>query len=308
MKTTPVTLDDIGRSVWAVPPLALTESYDPNTRENRRLVRHIESGGVSTLLWGGNAQIQHWRPSRYAELLAMVEEIAADGTWVIPSAGPDWGKLVDEAHILRRTLFPTALLLPMPAHKTPAGVERGVRTFADIIARPATLYIREADYLAPETLGRLVEAGEVCAIKYAVPRPDFRDDPYLARILDHVPRGRIVSGFGELPAVPHLDAYRLAGFTAGCVCIAPRLSMRVLNALQTRDIAGADRLLAAIRPMEALREKFSPIRVIHEAVRLAGVADTGPLLPLLSNVEAEHHPAIRAAAQALLEAEAAPAA
>ncbi len=114
----------------------------------------------------------------------------------------------------------------------------------------------------------------------------------------------IASGFGELPAVPHLDAYRLQGFTSGSVCIAPRRSMRVLAALKARRIDEADRLLEPIRPLEALREKISPIRVIHEAVRLAGVADTGPILPMLSNVEPELHAAIGKAALALLEAEA----
>ena len=44
--------------------------------------------------------------------------------------------------------------------------------------------------------------------------------------------------------------------------------------------------------------------MIHEAVRLAGVADTGPILPMLSNVEPELHGAIEKAALALLEAEA----
>ena len=40
-----------------------------------------------------------------------------------------------------------------------------------------------------------------------------------------------------------------------------------------------------------------------EAVRLAGIADTGPLLPLLSNIPPENHPPIREAARRLLEAE-----
>jgi 4-hydroxy-tetrahydrodipicolinate synthase len=35
-------------------------------------------------------------------------------------------------------------------------------------------------------------------------------------------------------------------------------------------------------------------------VTLAGIADMGPILPPLSNIDAEHHDAIRAAARALL--------
>jgi hypothetical protein len=42
--------------------------------------------------------------------------------------------------------------------------------------------------------------------------------------------------------------------------------------------------------------------VLHEAVRLAGIADTGPLLPLLTNVPTSDHPRIRDAVVRLLEA------
>lgn len=303
MKTSAVLPEDLARSVLAVPPLPLMPDLALNEAEARKLVRHIEAGGVDTILWGGNAQLQHWPVSRYGELLALAEATAADRTWVIPSGGPDYGKLLDGARLLARTSFPCAMLLPMAVHHTPTGVARAVRDFVQAAGMPAIVYVRQAGYLEPETLGGLAATGEVCAVKYAVTRPDYRDDPYLARLVETVGRERIVSGFGELPAVPHLDAYRLASFTAGCVCIAPRLSMRLLAALKARDIEGAERLLEPIRPLEALRERISPIRVLHEAVRLACVAETGTLYPMLDNLEPEHHPATRDAVQRLLAAE-----
>ncbi len=104
-------------------------------------------------------------------------------------------------------------------------------------------------------------------------------------------------------ALPHLDTFGLAGFTAGSVCIAPRLSMRVLAALKARDFALAERLLEPIRPLETLRTEISPIRVLHEAVRLAGVADTGPLYPMLTNLGPERQGEVRAAVGRLLAAE-----
>jgi Fe-S oxidoreductase len=45
---------------------------------------------------------------------------------------------------------------------------------------------------------------------------------------------------------------------------------------------------------------MATIRVLHEAVTLAGIAVMGPILPQLSNIGAAHTGAIRAAAQALL--------
>lgn len=303
MKTSNVTPEDLAGSVLSVPPLPLKPDLSLAETECGRLVRHIEAGGVTTILWGGNAQLQHWPVGRYAEFLAMAEATAAADSWVIPSIGPDYGKLLEEATILAGTRFPTAMLLPMSAHTDPAGVARAVRDVVQTMGKPAIVYIRQANYIAADELGRLAGDGQVCAVKYAVSRPSFREDPYLAELVDTVGPDRIVSGFGEIPAVGHLDAYHLAGFTAGCVCIAPRLSMRILVALKARDIAGAERLLEPIRPLEDLREKLSPIRVIHEAVRLAGVADTGPIYPMFSNIEAKHHAAIQAAALRLLEVE-----
>jgi dihydrodipicolinate synthase/N-acetylneuraminate lyase len=79
--------------------------------------------------------------------------------------------------------------------------------------------------------------------------------------------------------------------------------MHVLAHLKARDFAAAEPALEAIRPLESMREKISPIRVLHEAVRLAGVADTGPLYPMLSNLEADRHPAVLEACGRLMEAE-----
>ena len=53
-------------------------------------------------------------------------------------------------------------------------------------------------------------------------------------------------------------------------------------------------------PLEDLRDELSPIRVLHEAVTLAGIADMGPMLPHLSNLPPAEHPRIRSAAATLL--------
>lgn len=303
MKTTAVTPSDLAGSVLAVPPLPLESDLRPSERQMRRLVGHIEAGGVRTILWGGNAQLQHWPASRYGDFLALAEATAAPNSWVIPSVGPDYGKLLDEARAFAATRFPCAMVLPMATHVTPAGVARGTRDFVQASGKPAIVYLRQAGYLAADTLAAMVASGEVCAVKYAVDRPNLRDDPYLAALVAAIGPERIVSGAGEVTALPHLDAFGLAGFTAGCVCIAPRLSMHVLGLLKAGDLAAADKALGAIRPLEGLRERLSPIRVLHEAVRLAGVAETGPIFPLLSNLEAEHHPTIQAALKPLLAAE-----
>jgi dihydrodipicolinate synthase/N-acetylneuraminate lyase len=86
------------------------------------------------------------------------------------------------------------------------------------------------------------------------------------------------------------------------VCVAPRLSQTMLAAVQRQDWDEAERIRTIFRPLEDLRNAINPIRVLHQAVESAGIADTGPLLPLLTNVEATHVPAIADAARVLLAA------
>lgn len=293
----------IARSVWAVPPLALTADLTVNDAANRRLLGHIAAGGVTTVLYGGNANVYGFTAALFQEVAEAAADWAAADAWVIPSVGPDWGKLMDHAAVLARLDYPAAMALPMFGPSDPAGIERALRTFVDRAGIPLIVYIRATDYLPPVALGRLVADGTVFALKYAAPRPDPAVDPYLQAILEHVPASRVVSGFGEPPALPHMETFGLAGFTAGCVCIAPRRSIAILAALRARDFDTARDLMRPLRDLEALRDTHGPIPVIHAAVALAGVAETGPILPMISDVDPALRGDIEAAATSLLAAE-----
>src|SRR5262252_10528018 len=112
MKTTPVTPADLAASVLAVPPLARRADLTLSPEANRKLVAHLQDGGVRTLMYGGNANFYHMPLSEYAATLDFIAEAAGADTWVIPSAGADYGKLMDQAAILRTRAFPTAMALP----------------------------------------------------------------------------------------------------------------------------------------------------------------------------------------------------
>ena len=58
---------------------------------------------------------------------------------------------------------------------------------------------------------------------------------------------------------------------------------------------------AAFLPLEDARDDISPIRVLHDAVMLAGVADTGPMLPLLSGLSPDERARVAPVAKTLLE-------
>lgn len=300
MKTTPVTATDLAASVIAVPPLARKSDLSLNADANRAIIRHLETGGVRALLYGGNANFYHVSAGEYATILDMLTASAGADTWVIPSVGPDYGKMMDQAPILRTRGFPTVMALPISFPATDAGAAAGIRRFAAAFGKPVVVYIKSENYLSPATVGALVRDGLVSAIKYAIVRNDPQQDPYLRELLQQVPAALIVSGIGERPAIVHLRDFGLQGFTSGSVCVAPRGSMRLLESIQAQQWNEAERFRAAYLPLEDCRDALSPIRVLHEAVRLAGIADTGPILPLLSNLESAHHPAVRTAAMALL--------
>ena len=303
MKTSAITRQDLSRSVWAVPPLSLDDAGRIRPDQNERLAAHIEAGGVSTLLWGGNANIYGMTAALFAELVAAIPDWAGADTWAIPSVGPDYGKLMDQAAILKGSGFPAAMLLPYAGARDVGGTERAIRDFADAAGMPAILYIRAADYLPPDRIARLVDDGTVVALKYAVETGDRTRDPYLSAILSETGRERIVSGIGEIAAVPHLRTFGLPAFTAGAVCIAPRRAMAILDALQAEDYARANTLCQPIEPLERLREVHGAIQVIHDAVTLSGVADMGRLTPHFSHVSAAVRAEIAAAVAPLLEAE-----
>jgi dihydrodipicolinate synthase/N-acetylneuraminate lyase len=300
VKTGSIGAADLARSVLSVPPLARRVDLTLDADANRTLIRHIEGGGVSTLMYGGNANFYNIGLYEYGALLDFLAEAAAPDTWVIPSAGPDFGKLVDQARVLRGRAFPTAMVLPQTFPATPDGSARAISVFAEEFGRPVIVYVKAENFLTPAHVARLVDAGIVCGIKYAVVRQDPSVDAYLTELVDRVDRSLIISGIGERPAIVHLRDFGLNAFTSGSVCVGPRGSMRLLSTLHAKDYAVAEKLRAAYIPLEDIRDELSPIRVLHEAVTLAGIANMGPMLPHLSNLPAEHHPRLKAAALALL--------
>ena len=300
MDTRPITTATLAGSVIAVPPLARTANLAWNHAENARQIRHLEAGGVRTLLYGGNAVLGHVAISEYAELLEQIQDAVASDTLVIPSVGPGYGMMMDQAEILRRFDFPTAMLLPLREGTTSAGIAAGFRRFVERVGKPGVIYLKHDGAMDVESIARLVRDGFVSWIKYAIVRPNAADDPFLRSLIDAVGTDRIVSGMGEQPALVHLREFGLPAFTSGCVCVAPRLSMRMLQAAQRRDDAEAERIRAIFRPLETLRDAINPVRVLHAAVRLAGVADTGPIVPLLSPVSEEQEARIREAVEALV--------
>lgn len=299
MKTDAVTPADLARSVIAVPPLARARNGAVSIGENRKIVDWMAAGGVSTFLYGGNANFYNLGLLEYPLCLEVLSDIAPKDAWMIPSIGPDFGKALDQVAILKSFDFPTAMALPMASATRPAGVATGLRRLADAYGRPVIAYVRSEAYLAVADIAALLADGVVASVKYAVERKDPAEDAYLAALIDAAGAGHIVSGMGERPAVAHVATFGLAGFTSGSVSIAPRLAMAMLAALKAGDVAAAEAVRAKFLTFEDLRDRHGQIVVLHDGVCLAGIAETGPLQPFLANLEDAQMRAVADAAKAL---------
>ncbi len=297
--------------VFAVPPL-------PRRTDARRslnldaaecVARHIEAGGITRFLYGGNAFLYH---ASLDEFQALVEWLSAFPAtrWPIPSIGPSFGRAIDQARILRKHNFAAVMMLPCGDPRDAPGMEAGLREIAAAAGMPLILYLKSEHGFGSDkdagldAVGRLVNDGVACAIKYAVVRDRPLDDAYLDGLLRRVDRHRVISGMGERPAIEHLRDYQLGGLTTGSGCIAPRRCRELFEAAGAADWAGAAALRAAFMPLEDLRDAWGPARVLHHATELAGIAPTGPIPPYLSALDASQCAQLGPVARALREGDA----
>ena len=300
MNTATITPETLSNSVIAVPPLARDADLNVCATENAKIIQHLEAGGIRTLLYGGNAVFYHIALAEYAATLAMLQEQAGANTTVVPSVGPAYGTSMDQASVLRDFDFSTVMVLPARDIATPKGCATGIRKFAEAYGKPIVLYIKFEGYLEPEDAQALVDDGVVNWIKYAIVRDDPTQDDYLSKLIDCVDPQIIVSGIGEQPAITHVNGFGVNSFTSGCVCVAPSLSMEMLAALKAGDLETAERIRQTFEPLEDLRNSINPIRVLHTAVAEAGIAETGPILPLLHGMCDDGTAKITTAAKELL--------
>jgi dihydrodipicolinate synthase/N-acetylneuraminate lyase len=288
MMTGTITVDDLA-GVFSVPPLPRRADRDRplNFDAAESVARHIEAGGITRYLYGGNAFLYHVTLSEYE---ALIEWLAGFGPsrWPIPSVGPSFGRAIDQARMLKRFTFRTAMALPCSDPRDARGMEAGLREIVQVAGLPLILYLKSEDGFGSDkeagldAVGRLIADGTAVAIKYAVVRDDPRRDSYLDGLLRRVDRRRVISGMGERPAIVHMRDFALPGLTTGSGCIAPGPCSALFEACVEQNWGLADELRAEFMPLEDLRDAWGPARVLHHATELAGVAPTGPIPPFVS--------------------------
>ena len=287
---TGITLDDL-RGVYAVPPLPRHADRERtlNFDAAEAVARHVEAGGITRYLYGGNAFLYHITLEEYEALLGWLSGFPAS-RWAIPSLGPSFGRAIDQARLLRRHAFRCVMMLPCGDPRDASGMEAGLREIADACGLPLIVYLKSEDGFGSDreqgldAVGRLVADGVAVAIKYAVVRDDAGTDDYLDGLLRRVDRRRVISGMGERPAVVHLRDFGLGGLTTGSGCIAPRRCTELFAAAGRKDWTRADACRGLFLPLEDLRDAWGPARVLHHASELAGIAPGGPIPPYVSSL------------------------
>ncbi|CDN51952.1 dihydrodipicolinate synthase [Neorhizobium galegae] len=294
MTATMLTPQDFKKSVVAVPPLALTASLKVAPEPNALLARHIVDGGVNILLYGGNANLYHFGLDDYADALAAMAD-AANMAHVITSIGPDYGKMMDQAPLVERSGLRNVMLLPTGFPSDSHGVGDGIRRIAARLGFGVIVYLKREMYVRPEVLEKLIAEGAVRFVKYAVERCDPADDPYLDSVLSAVGRDLVASGMGETPIVDHVGRRGVATFTSGAVCIAPAAAMALLDGLR----AGIEVDIEPFIDFERVRASFGGIQVLHSAISASGIADMGPMMPMVSVVKERNMPEVLRVLEAL---------
>jgi dihydrodipicolinate synthase/N-acetylneuraminate lyase len=283
--------------VLPVPPLA--RKYDSRRSidfaQNDRLVQHMAEGGITRLIYGGNALLYHITLADYEPLLDWLSGLTSRFL-VIPSVGPSYGRAMDQAPLLRKRRFPCVMVLPCADPRDARGLEQGLREIGDACESPLLAYLKDENNFGADkeagldAVARLIDSGVCVGVKYAVVRDDPSKDKYLESLLRRVDPSKVISGIGERPAICHLRDFGLNGFTTGSGCIAPRLSNEIFEACVRRDYDAAQALRTDFLPLEDLRDAWGPSKVLHFATAVAGLADTGPILPYSSALsEAQMH-------------------
>ena len=286
--------------VFAVPPLARrndsarTLDFD----QNDKIVAFIEAGGISRLIYGGNAFLYHVTLAEFESLIDWLATLTARIS-VIPSIGPSFGRAMDQTQFIKNHDFPCVMVLPCADPRDADGLERGYREISEAAKSQLIIYLKDETNFGSnlehslDSVARLIDDGICVGIKYAVVRNDPTIDPYLEALLARVDRKYVISGIGERPAVTHLRDWQLTGFTTGSGCIAPRLSQELFEVSKAGDFELALQIRSNFTGLEDLRDAWGPARVLHQAVELAGIAQVGPIPPYVSPLTAEQAKELR---------------
>lgn len=292
--------------VFAAPPLARrSDNWALDWTESGRVVEHVLEGGISRVIYGEHAQLQHLTLSQYRDLLGWLADFSEELT-VIPGLGPAFGRAYQQAEMLRDHSFPCAMVLPVRDARDPEGMEEGYRKLSERAEIPLVAVVRELSEWGREPremvdrFARLSEDGVVAAISFAVSPDRDGAGTLLEALVTDLGEIPVLGGLGERHVRSYLVEHGLRAYVSAAACLAPRLCRKLYLAFDGGDFVASESLESNFRPLARLEDSWGRIAVLHAAVHLAGIANMGPLLPYLAGLDGRQGERLRPVARTLL--------
>jgi len=268
--------------VAAVTITPFTEDLAIDDASLRRVVRHLDDGGVDTIVaCGGTAEYYALTPEERRRVTATILEEAHTSP-VIVSVGLDAAGAASAAQQAERD-GAAGIMVHQPIH--PYIHEDGLLAYYQTICRAVSIgvvaYVRDPA-ISTDLLAKLVAIDNVVGVKYAV-----NDVRRFGTIVEELDGANVVWVCGSAEAwAPFFWLAGATGFTSGIANFAVEESLRLRDALRTGEADEIRSLWRRLRPVEDIRSRGRDANNIAglkagAALRgLAGEAIRPPLRPL----------------------------
>jgi 4-hydroxy-tetrahydrodipicolinate synthase len=271
--------------ISGIPITPFTPEGNIDTIELQKVVMRITDADVELIVACGNtAEYSSLTQDEIREVTAVTVEAAGDATTLVGVGGDIRSARGVVQHAVDAGAAGFMIHAPSHAYVSDAGLLDYYRMLAEATELPVVIYLRGREP-SDSVMEQVVSMDNVVAIKYA-----NRDLMGFARLVERYDEHVVpVCGLAESWA-PFFWLAGGRGFTSGLVNVAPRLSVRLLNALTAADYSTARQLWLRIKPFEQLRERNGNalnVPAVKAAMQLRGYLQNADVRPPLSVLTAE---------------------
>jgi 4-hydroxy-tetrahydrodipicolinate synthase len=255
-------------TVVAVPPTPFLEDGALDEAGFERVLNRAVDGGLRAVTIAGNTgEFCALSAPEIGRLVEIAAATLAHRAVLLVGTG---GDLSTARHVASKAAasgaFGVMVHEPAGPFRSPEGWIRYHAELASAVPDLAIVpYIRDAAIRADDLQALVAAAGNVVAVKYAVPDP-----VRFAEVVASGPRLLWICGLAERWA-PFFWPAGATAFTSGLALVEPRLSLELLGHLRGQRLAAARVTWSLVAPFEALRARnqgAANIPAIKEALAL----------------------------------------
>lgn len=280
-------LSEALRTISAISVVSYLEDYAIAYDRVEANFNYLVDHGMKVIVVGGNTgEFASLTPEENRRLVELAIKTIAGRALVVAGVGNDICSAVEAArHAEKAGCDAVMVHHPTGPFFTQEGYYQYLRSIGDSTGLGIIPYIRHAN-VQNSTVLRLAELSNLIAFKYAV--NDLQHFGALVMATRDRDDLTWICGTAEGWA-PLFYAMGATGFTSGLVNVAPRLSLRMLSALQSGDFASAREQWLLVKPFEDLRARQASefnVPAVKEAMAQLGLASRRVRPPLSEMPEA----------------------